>query len=520
MREKVDILDTTLRDGEQSPGCGMNVANKLLVAKQLARLGVDIIEAGFPISSPGDFEAVSRIAQAIRGPRICALARTRKADIEAVVKALKKAERPRIHVFVATSDVHRTKKLRKSPEEILVMVDEHVRLAKSCIDDVQFSPEDATRTGIDFLKQVISVAIDAGANIINLPDTVGYSVGVEFPHMVGMVKKFLKRKNSHAVISVHCHNDLDLAVANTLAGIQAGARQFEGCILGIGERAGNAQLEAVVMALKTRCDFFGVQLGVHTKRLYETAHVVSSAIGKPIPDNLPIVGGNAFSHGAGIHQQGMLEDRRTYEIMKPQNVGWHGEATPLTNRSGHAGLENRLCALGYKMKSKTIDAIYPRFKSLADQKTYVYNDDLHLLMQEFFVEQMPESDKLIRYERVDYHRVKNALSATITMSQNDSLFEASGTGDGAVASVGDAIMKALEREKILPKDSVRVKEFNISKGTGGIEAVGLVNLVLENDRGIGYGRGSDTDVIVAFAKAMVAGINHLLQTPVQENNGI
>jgi len=367
--------------------------------------------------------------------------------------------------------------------------------------------------------QVISVAIDAGADIINLPDTVGYSVGKEFPHMVGMVKKLLKRKKSSAVISVHCHNDLGLAVANTLAGIQAGARQFEGCILGIGERAGNAQLEAVVMALKTRQDYFGMQVGVHTKRLYETAHIVSSTIGKPIQDNLPIVGGNAFSHGAGIHQQGMQMDSETYEIMKPNDVGWHGESTPLTNRSGHAGLESRLSALGYKMKQKTIDAIYPRFKALADQKTYVYNDDLHLLMQEFFVEQMPESDKLIRYERVDYHRVKDAKSATITMSQNGSLFEASGAGNGAVSSVGDAITKALEREKILPKDSVRVKNFKIGKGPGGIEAVGLVNLVLEDDHGIGYGRGSDIDVIVAFAKAMVAGINHLLQAPVQENNG-
>lgn len=516
--EKVDCFDTTLRDGEQSPGCRMDISSKLLVAEQLAKLGVDVIEAGFPISSPGDFEAVSRISREIKGPLICALARTRPEDIEAATGALESAESFRIHVFVATSDVHIEMKLRKSPQQIIDMVATHVQMAKRNTQDVQFSPEDAARTGIDFLKQVVCAAIDAGATTINIPDTVGYSVCGEFPCIVSEIKTLLEQKGSNAVISVHCHNDLGLAVANTLAGIQAGARQAECCVMGLGERAGNAQLEAVVMALNTRKDYFGVYSGIVTPRLCETVRVVSSVIGKPIPDTLPVVGGNAFSHGAGIHQHGMKMDSRTYEIMKPEEVGWLGDSTPLVKHSGRTTLKDRLSALGYDLQPEMLEKIYDKFLALADHKTYVYSDDLHLLMQECFVEAMAGSEKLIKFVRVDYHRVDSALSATVTLSQNDLWFEASGVGDGAIASVGDAILKALEREK-LPIGCVRVSRFNISKSAGGIEAVGLVNLKIENDRGVGYGRGSDTDVMVAFAKAMVSAINHLMQTPVQENNG-
>ena len=517
--KKLIVFDTTLRDGEQSPGCKMDVVNKLLVAEQLAKLGVDVIEAGFPIASPGDLEAVSRISEFIDGPQICALARTRQQDIESAAKALGNARKPpRIHVFVATSDVHMEKKLRKSPQEILDMIAVNIQNAKRFVNDIQFSPEDAARTGIDFLKQVVSAAVDAGATTINIPDTVGYSVCGEFSHIITEIKNLLLQKNSKAIISVHCHNDLGIAIANTLTGIYAGAGQAEGCILGIGERAGNAQLETVLMALKTRQDYFGVQFGVDTKKIYETARLVSSVIGKPIPDNLPVVGGNAFSHGAGIHQHGMKMDSHTYEIMNPEDVGWQGESTPLVKHSGRTTLKDRLSALGYSPDQELLDNVYVKFSVLADHKVFVFNEDLHLLMQECFVEQMSESSQLIKYERVDYHRVKDALSATVTLSQNGCFFEASGVGDGAVASVGEAILNALKRKGLI-SSYIRVKDFNISKSAGGIEAVGLANLKIENEKGVGYGRGSDTDIMVAFAKAMVSAINHLMQAPVKESNG-
>jgi len=299
-KEKLIIFDTTLRDGEQSPGCRMNANSKLLIARQLAELGVDVIEAGFPISSPGEFEAVLQISREIRGPRICALARTREKDIVEAIAALEPTENPRIHIFIATSDVHMEKKLRKSPQEVVEMVASNVWFAKKYIDDVQFSPEDATRTGINFLKEVIEAAIAEGATTINIPDTVGYSVDREFPDIIGEVNNLLKLKNSDAVISVHCHNDLGLAVSNTLAGIKAGARQAECCVMGLGERAGNAQLEAVVMAIKTRQDRFNVYTDIDTTKLFKTASLVSSVIGKPISDTLPVVGGNTFSHGKEI----------------------------------------------------------------------------------------------------------------------------------------------------------------------------------------------------------------------------
>lgn len=518
MEGRVFVFDTTLRDGEQSPGCRMDSATKLALAEQLARLGVDVIEAGFPISSPGDLEAVSRIAQAIRGPRICALARTRKEDIVAAARSLENGDRPRIHTFVATSDVHMESKLRKSPQQIIDMACEHIALARSYVNDVQFSPEDAARTGIDFLTRIVSLAIDAGATTINIPDTVGYAVGNEFGNIIRQITAMIEQKGSNAIIAVHCHNDLGLAVANTLAGVMAGARQVECCVTGIGERAGNAQLEAVVMALRTRQDVFNIEIGINTARLYETARMVSSAIGKQIPDNLPIVGGNAFAHGAGIHFDGVKKNAATYEIMKPENVGWKGEAAPLVKHSGRAALKTRLEALGYDTQTELLQKLYDKFCALADSKTLVYNDDLHLLVQECFVEGMQESEKLLRLIRVDYHKVGDSRSATITLGQNGSLFEASGTGDGAVSSVGNAILKALDRQCILPKDSVRVKDFHISKSAGGIEAVGLVNFVLENDNGLGYGRGSDTDVIVASAKAMISAINHILQVPVRDDN--
>lgn len=514
---RLTVFDTTLRDGEQSPGCSMDVPTKLLVAEQLALLGVDVIEAGFAIASPGDREAIALISEKIRGPIICSLARTRREDILAAAGALEKAVSARIHTFVATSDVHMQNKLRKSPAEILDMVAENVSLARKYVSSVEFSPEDAVRTGIDFLKQVVRVAVEAGATTINLPDTVGYSVGDEYPLMICEIKTLLAKLDSPAVISVHCHNDLGLAVANTLAGIRAGAGQVECCVLGIGERAGNAHLSAVLMALKTRQDYYDIDFGVDSRKLCPTARLVSSMIGKPIPDNLPIDGGNAFAHGAGIHQHGMLHDKRTYQIMMPEDVGWEGDSSPLVKHSGKAALGSKLSALGYKLEPENLLEIYEKFLALADHKTYVYAEDLQLLMQEMLLDKA-RSDKLLKYERVDYHRVKDSLSATVTLSQCGEIFEASGAGDGAIASVGDALLKAVSRRG-LSIGKIQMKVFNTSKSAGGIEAVGLVNIKLESERGVGYGRGSDVDTIVAFAKAMVSAINHLAEVPVKECNG-
>jgi len=515
---KVAIFDTTLRDGEQSPGCGMNADTKFQGAERLANLGVDVIEAGFPISSPGELEAVSRIAKGIKGPIICALARTRKEDIEAAKKSLDGAERKRIHVFVATSDVHIENKLRKPPRQILAMIKEGVELARTYVDDVEFSPEDATRTGLDFLLQAIGIAIDAGATTINIPDTVGYSMPEEFRRIVRAAVKLAREKNEKVVVSVHCHNDLGLAIANSLVGVEEGAGQVECTIAGLGERAGNAQLEPVVMALKTRRDYFGVETGVVTEHLCPVARFFATVIGKPLSDTLPVSGGNAFKHGAGIHLNGVMKKRATYEIMDPKDVGWDGDLSPLTNRSGRTALNDRLLALGYTVDSVLLNKVYVKVSQLADHKKFVYSDDLHLIMQECYVEAMAEKEKLLRVVRVDYHRVENAKSATVTLASNGSVVEASGSGNGPVDCIGEAILKVLERMQYCRRDAISFAGYNVSQTTGGLESIGSVSIRAESRQGLGYGRGSDTDTMVATAKAMVSAINHLIQTPVQEDD--
>lgn len=507
------IFDTTLRDGEQSPGCQMDVRSKILVAKQLERLKVNVIEAGFPISSEGDFKAVLKIAQLISGATICALARTRKEDILRAAEALEKAKRsPRIHVFVATSDVHMEKKLRKSPEEIVEMAVNSVRLARKYVDDVEFSPEDASRTGREFLAKIVKAAIEAGATTINIPDTVGYSVGREYQDLIKYLRQEVPELNS-VVLSTHCHNDLGLAVANTLSAIEAGARQLECCVLGIGERAGNAQLEAVVMALKTRSDYYKVQIGLDTRELEKTARLVASIIRKPIPDNLPVVGRNAFAHGAGIHQDGVLKERATYEIMKPEEVGWESESFPLVKHSGRHGLQARLKALGYQFNKELLEKLYKKFIDLADSKTYVDNDDLYPLVQEVLGEAAARDSILL--ERIEYHCVDKSSSAKVTLSQNGVEFEASGRGESPLVSIWDAVVKAVSP---MVKGKLEIKDFNFEKAMGGVEATSFVTLRVESEKDMGYGRASDSDFICAFAKALVEAINHLLHVPVKINN--
>lgn len=515
---KIFVLDSTLRDGEQSPGCGMDGETKFQGAERLAKLGVDVIEAGFPVSSPGEFAAVSRIAAGIKGPVICALARTRNEDIEAAGKAVAFARRKRIHVFVATSDVHMESKLRKTSPQILAMIEESVKLAKTYTDDVQFSPEDATRTGLKFLLEAVSVAIGAGATTINIPDTVGYAVPGEFGIVVKAVVDLAHEKNDKVVVSVHCHNDLGLAVANTLAGVEAGAGQVECVVSGLGERAGNAQLEAVVMALKTRADYYGIETGIVTQQLCPVARFFATVIGKPLSDTLPISGGNAFRHGAGIHLHGVKMEKSTYEIMSATDVGWEGDLSPLTNRSGRTALKDRLLALGYTIGDELLSRVYAKVTLLADQKRFVYSEDLHLLMQECFVEDMAIKEKLLRVVRVDYHRVDGAKSATVTLSNNGSLVEASGSGNGPVECIGDAILKVLGRMEYPSSSSISFSGYTVSQTKGGTKSIGSVSIRAEVADTLGYGRGSDTDTLFATAKAMVSAINHLMQAPVHDEN--
>lgn len=513
-KEKIVIFDTTLRDGEQSPGCRMDADSKLLIAQQLSAMGVDVIEAGFPIISQGEQDSVAEIAKSIHSSTICALARTKKEDIEAAARVLEKAKHlPRIHTFVATSDVHMKNKLHRSPDQILEMAAQSVRLARQYVDDVEFSPEDAARSGRDFLATVVREAIAAGATTINIPDTVGYSVAREYYDLIRFLRERIPELNS-VVLSAHCHNDLGLAVANTLFAVEAGVRQLECCVLGIGERAGNAQLEAVVMALKTRADHYGVEITLNTRRLGSVARLVASVIGKHIPDTLPVVGGNVFSHASGIHRDGVLKDQRTYEIMNPEEVGWEGDPAPLTKHSGRHALEKRLKDLGYAFDQQLLQDFYSQFCVVADSKTFVYNDDLHWIWQQVSIAAKVRVENLIKIARVDYHRVGDQLSASVVLSLGESEFEASGSGDGPVASVWDAITKALYLQKLMLQ-KMELKDFHIGKSSGGVEALGLVTLRVESDGNVGYGRGSDTDIVLAFAKALLSAINHLMQAPLR-----
>src|SRR5579884_1037851 len=382
MNDRLIIFDTTLRDGEQSPGASMNLAEKLQVAHALKDLGVDVIEAGFPIASPGDFEAVQAIAREVRGPVICGLARCNSADIDRAGEALRDCPRRRIHVFLATSAIHREFKLKMAKEEILRRSIEGVRRAKQYTDDIEFSPEDAARTELDFLAEVVEAAIDAGATTVNIPDTVGYAVPTQYAATIAHLKKHV-RNIDKAVISVHCHNDLGMAVANSLAAVMEGARQVECTINGIGERAGNCALEEVVMAIKTRQDYFQVTTNINTKKLYPTSRLVSHVTGIQVQRNKAIVGQNAFAHEAGIHQDGLLKERSTYEIMRPEDVGVPRTDLVLGKHSGRHALRERVTEMGYTLSDEQLETLFHDFKALADKKKEVYDDDLIVLIENY-----------------------------------------------------------------------------------------------------------------------------------------
>ncbi|MFO0911271.1 MAG: 2-isopropylmalate synthase [Isosphaeraceae bacterium] len=496
---RVRIFDTTLRDGEQSPGCSMNMAEKLEMARALAALGVDVIEAGFPIASQGDFEAVQAIAAEVVGSTVCGLARCNDRDIDRAWEAVKHAQRPRIHVFLATSAIHREHKLRMTKEQIIDRAVVSVKRAKSYCADIEFSPEDAARTEIDFLCQVVEAAIDAGATTVNIPDTVGYAVPTQYAKVIRTLKERVPNID-RAVISVHCHDDLGMAVANSLAGVEAGARQVECTINGIGERAGNAALEEIVMAIRTRGDYFGLHTGIRTERLYPVSRMVSSVTGLTVQRNKAIVGRNAFAHESGIHQDGMLKERSTYEIMRPEEVGVPKTDLVLGKHSGRHALRDRMTDLGYHLSDEQLETLFNDFKTLADKKKEVYDEDLIVLVEKH-LEGGPAPWQLISLHTTAGTCVLPTATGAIRRPDGEVVQDAA-IGDGPV----DAIFKAVER---VTGVHANLREFVVRSVTAGKDAQGEVTLELEvesDDRSF-RGRAASTDIIEASAEAYVNAVN-------------
>jgi 2-isopropylmalate synthase len=494
---RVQIFDTTLRDGEQSPGISLSVEEKVEIAHQLARLKVDVIEAGFPITSEGDFESVSRIATEVKGPTIAGLARIHQADIERAWEAVQWSSSPRIHTFVGTSDLHIEHQMRSNQEDILQRAGEAVRLAKSLCRDVEFSPMDATRTEIGFLAEVVAAAVEAGADVINIADTVGYTTPVEFSAFLGeLQERVLGLKDR--VLSVHCHDDLGLAVANSLAGVQVGARQIEVAVNGLGERAGNASLEEIVMALVTRGDHYDVDVGVDTRQLANTSRLVSNITGYEVPPNKAVVGRNAFLHESGIHQDGVLKDRRTFEIMTPKDIGLEGTNIFLGKHSGRHALKDALEELGYTLEGEVLKRAFTRFKEIADHKKTVTAADLEAIA----------ADEVGSFEGkfvLDSFRVVAATGrqsrAAVAISHAEhGTFEAEAEGEGPV----DAVFRAIDAATNIKG---RLTDFRIDAVTGGKDALGEVRVSVEFEGQEYGGRGLSQDVVEAAARAYVRAVN-------------
>ncbi len=501
----VRIFDTTLRDGEQTPGVNLSPAEKLEIARHLARLRVDVIEAGFPISSKGEFEAVRAIAREISGPVIAGLARINPEDIYRAYEAVKEARRPMIHTFVATSEIHMRYKLRKSPEEIIEMTRVGVRTAKSLTNEVEFSAEDATRSDPAFLCKVFQVAVDEGATCINIPDTVGYTTPAEFKRLVGTIRANV-RGIENVIISVHCHDDLGLAVANSLSAVEAGASQIECTVNGIGERAGNTSLEEVVMALRTRKDHFGTDTLVVSEQIYRVSRLVSALTGVPIQPNKAIVGANAFAHQSGIHQDGVLKERLTYEIIRPETIGLSSSRIVLGKVSGRHAFSMRLEELGYSVSQEEVDKLFVKFKELADRKRDISDKDIEALVDsELF--RVPECVVL------DYYHVsagnRTVPTATVRLSVGSSPREEAASGDGPV----DALFKAIDRCTGL---CVTLTDYSLRAVTSGKDALGEVTLKITHNGRSFSGRGLSMDVIEASARAYVDAINRLYHSGPEE----
>ncbi len=493
----VYIFDTTLRDGEQSPGCSMTLEEKLRLACRLEDLGVDVIEAGFPAASRGEVASVKRIASVVEKSQVAGLCRTREQDIEAAWEGVHEAARPRLHVFIATSDLHMKQKLKLSPEQVLDEIRRGVSHCRSYCDCVEFSAEDATRSDIAFLKEAFACAIEAGATVLNIPDTVGYTMPSEYANIVREVREVVGDKE--VIISTHCHNDLGLAVANSLSAIAAGARQVECCINGIGERAGNASLEEIVMAVKVRKDLIGCTTGIKTQEIARVSRIVTEITGMPVQATKPIVGRNAFAHEAGIHQHGMLSDRRTYEIMRPEDVGVTESKIILGKHSGRYALQDRLITLGYRLSNMELAGVFERFKVLADKKKNIYDEDLHALVAE------DSYNMKARYELSNIEFRGGSESepwAKAVVFYDGQAHTSEATGNGPVNAVIEAIRQATNNNE------VTLEDYRLTALTGGADAQARASVKIADKGIISHGQSTHIDVVMASAMAFVNALNH------------
>jgi 2-isopropylmalate synthase len=498
MTRMIRIFDTTLRDGEQSPGASMNIEEKILVAKQLARLNVDIIEAGFAFSSPGDFEAIHRIAQEVEGPVICSLARAKPEDIDRAWEALKGAPKCRIHTFLSSSDIHLKHQFRMTRDEALKRAVEMVRHARGYVEDVEYSPMDATRSDLTYLCEVVEAVVEAGAGTVNIPDTVGYTTPEEFGKIIRTLRERVWGMEK-AIISVHCHNDLGLAVANSMAAIYAGAGQVECTINGIGERAGNASLEEIAMGLRTRTDFYQSDTNIRTEEISKASRLVSNITGMVVQPNKAIVGANAFAHTSGIHQDGLLKDKSTYEIMRPESVGLTQSRLVMGKLSGRHAFREELANLGYTLSDQELQEAFERFKHLADQKKELFEEDLETIVNKA-ITKVPE-----RYALKGLH-VESGLdqrpSAMVELMMDGRIAKLTGTGDGPVDAVYRTIAALTETKSLL-------RAYIVKAITGGTDAQGEVSVRVEENSETVTGHGSDTDIILASAQAYLNALNKL-----------
>lgn len=499
MSQQVIIFDTTLRDGEQALQASLSVKEKLQIALALERMGVDVMEVGFPVSSPGDFDSVQTIARQIKNSRVCALARCVDKDIDVAAEALRIAEAFRIHVFLATSTLHIESKLKRSFEDVMEMAIRSVKRARNYTDDVEFSCEDAGRTPIDNLCRIVESAISAGATTINIPDTVGYTVPRQFGHIIETLYQRVPNIDK-AIVSVHCHDDLGMSVANSITAVQAGARQVEGTINGLGERAGNCSLEEVIMAIKVRQDLLGVHTNINHQEIYRTSQLVSQLCNMPVPANKAVVGSNAYAHSSGIHQDGVLKNRETYEIMTPESIGFSQVQLNLTSRSGRAAVKHRMEAMGYTDSDYSLDELYSEFLKLADKKGQVFDYDLEALV--FIRKQQEEQDRF----SLDYFSVQSGTNlmatASVRLSCDGEIKSEAATGNGPV----DAVYQAINRIAGYP---ISIVKYQLTAKGQGKDALGQVDIVAEYEGRRFHGVGLATDIVESSAQALVHVLNHI-----------
>ncbi len=502
-QNQIIIFDTTLRDGEQSPGAAMTKEEKIRIARQLEKLGVNVIEAGFAAASPGDFEAISEIAKIIKNSTVCSLARASENDVRRAGEAIKHAASGRIHTFIATSKIHMENKLRMTEDQVVERAVQAVKWALEYTKDVEFSAEDAVRSDIDFLVRIFDAVIEAGATTINVPDTVGYSIPAPWGERMATLIKRVKNSNQ-VVWSTHCHNDLGMAVANSLAAVMHGARQVECTINGLGERAGNASLEEVVMAIKTRADVFNLTTRIDTTQIVPSSKLVSSITGYPVQPNKAIVGANAFAHESGIHQDGVLKHRETYEIMRAEDVGWKANKLTLGKLSGRNAFRSRLKELGIELASDDLlNVAFAKFKDLADKKSEIFDEDLQALVSDEFVQESAENYKLVYLQVTS--QTGEVPHALITISDNGAEKKADAEGGGPV----DATFKAIEK---IVKSGAQLQLYSVNNITSGTDAQGEVTVRLAKGGRIVNGQGADTDIVIASAKAYLNGLNKLHST--------